>query len=113
MLLSTSKEIIYASGEFYFMSSDLANYVGNVLSAEDRLSLMHSRHTEDGDMGAFVFSHPRPVKFVHAGMNMIWMHPRKTSEKFKSTWENDAPKWPKRISQMLPFWHFCSHGCSI
>jgi hypothetical protein len=110
---STSKKLCYAAGQFYFMSSDLANYVGNVLSAEDRLSLMHKRHTEDADMGAFVFSHPRPVKFVNAGMNRIWIHPCKTPEKFMNAWENQVPNLPRKAPHMLPIYYFCTHGCSV
>jgi hypothetical protein len=46
--------MVCVAGQFYIMSSGLANHVGIVLSAEDSLSLMHSRHTENADIGAFV-----------------------------------------------------------
>jgi hypothetical protein len=76
------KNAVYAAGEFYFMSADLADYVGNELTAADRLNMMHpKRHIEDLDMGTFIFSNPRPVKFV--GMDEIWSHPFKTEINYR------------------------------
>lgn len=49
---SWKHDSVYASGQFYFVSVDLAEYVGNELGPEDRKSLMHSRPTEDCDMGS-------------------------------------------------------------
>ena len=58
--ISWRKEVIYGGGEFYFMSTDLADYVGNELTADERRQ--QSVFIEDLDMGTFVHSHPRPVK---------------------------------------------------
>lgn len=105
---SLSKSLMYAAGQFYFMSSDLANYVGNSLSGEQRLSLMHSRHTEDADIGAFVFSHPQPVKFINLMTYAFWHHPRKDVKSFKESWEKDMAQFPrlnKRGNLLLS--HFC------
>jgi hypothetical protein len=112
-IMSTTKNLLYGAGEFYFMSSDLAEYVGNVLSAEDRLSLMHTRHTEDADMSAFVFSHPRPVKYYDTGMNIISIHPRKTSESFMDAWENEMSPLPQWRNFMVKYKHFCISGNQV
>ena len=56
---------VYAAGQFYFMSADLADYVSNVLTPEQRKKMTSSKPTEDMDMGTFVYSHPRPIKFVN------------------------------------------------
>ena len=59
-------------------------------------------------MGAFVFSHSRPVKYLSYG-NKIWMHPCKTSEEFKSTWENDMGSLPQWKKYMIDIGHMCYH----
>ena len=81
--LSRVKNTLYSAGEFYFMSADLADYVGNVLTAGDRLSLMNSRPIEDLDMGTFVFSNPHPIKMFNMHQRKVWMHPMKTEVAFR------------------------------
>lgn len=107
---SWGKDLMYGAGQFYFMSSDLANYVGNILSAKQRLSLMHSRHTEDGDMGAFVFSHPRPIKFISLASFTFWHHPRKDRASFLDSWENGMGGLPRACvyGANLPLEALCS-----
>ena len=85
-----SGAVFYGAGQFYFMSSDLAHYVGNVLSAEDRKSLSHSKKTEDADMGRFVFSHPQPIKFMDLVMYKFWIHDSATKieEDFRTKWKD-------------------------
>ena len=104
---SYAKNMMYGAGQFYFMSSDLANYVGNSLSAKQRLSMMHSRHTEDGDMGAFIFSHPRPVKFLNLSNHAFWHHPRKEVDEFKSTWNDSMGGLPRRGGKVLMLSFLC------
>ena len=53
---------IYAAGEFYMLSSDLANHVANELDADYREDI--SIHIEDLDMGTFVQSIQRPIKII-------------------------------------------------
>ena len=103
---SYAKNMMYAAGQFYFMSADLAHYVSNSLSAKQRLSLMHSRHTEDADVGAFVFSHPRPIKFVQLSNRRFWHHPEKSPLSFKNAWQTRMGGLPQN-GQPLPFWHLC------
>lgn len=97
---------IYAPGQFYFMSPDLANYVSNEITPEDRLHMKHSRHTEDADMGTFVFSHIRPIKYINLNTQKIWVHPKKTEKEFRSAWKdihNILPQYGK----LFPFEFLC------
>jgi len=103
---SHARAFVYAAGQFYFVSSDLANYIGFQQTPEERRKLMHSRHTEDGDMGSFVFSHPRPVKFVNLSHYKFWHHPGKTEDKFRRLWENNIGALPTR-GELMPYWHLC------
>lgn len=103
---SKAKNVLYAAGQFYFMSSDLANYVGNQLTAKDRLEMQHSyRATEDADMGVFIFSHPRPVKFFNLSMYKFWAHPLKYEKKFRKAY--DAIDQLPRAGRMLPLDVLC------
>ena len=101
-----AKSVVYAAGQFYFMSSDLADYVANQLTATDRLEMQLNRHTEDADMGTFVFSHPRPVKFLNLSNYRIWIHPMKKEKPFRDTWDNiyDLPHAARRG---LPIDYLC------
>lgn len=96
---------IYAAGQFYFMSSDLADYVSNQLTTEDRLEMMHGRHTEDADMGTFIFSHPRPIKFMNLSSFRFWHHPKKSKTEFLAGWKS-IDSLPGH-GNLLPFWHLC------
>ena len=63
------------------MSVDLAYYVSNELTAQQRTIEMGTadRPTiEDLDMGTYVHSHPYPIKFVHMGYKFFWMHWKKS-----------------------------------
>lgn len=104
---SYEKNIILPFGEFYFMSSDLANYVGNVLSSAQRRSMMHARHTEDADMASFVFSHPRPVKFITMSTYTIWHHPRKKAPDFRRTFDETMHMLPKVCHYQFPMHRLC------
>lgn len=103
---SWGKSIIYAAGQFYFMSSDLAHYIGYSLSPKQRIEMKHPRHTEDADIGAMVYSNPRPIKFVNVVKHRFWHHPRKTVEEFKETWETDMSRLPGG-GQIFPFSFLC------
>jgi len=72
--MTCSKIIMYGAGQLYFMSTDVAHYVGHTLTAEDRKNMSHDRKTEDADMGVFVFSNPRPIKFMNLALNQWWIH---------------------------------------
>lgn len=97
---------IYAPGQFYFMSADLANYVSNEITAEDRLQKMHWRHTEDADMGSFVFSHERPIKYINLNTQRFWFHPMKNEIDFRKHWESASWRLPA-YGTVFPFGPLC------
>ncbi|GFH55254.1 hypothetical protein CTEN210_11730 [Chaetoceros tenuissimus] len=107
-------EVYYGAGQFYFMSSDLADHVGNKLTAKDRHLMALSfknRKIEDTDMGFFLFSSDRPLKFVDLTLHRFWEHGLKDEEGFRETWEEIAAENSQRLprSEAFPFWHFCPH----
>ena len=88
------------------MSSDLAHYVGTIMTHEQRQTLTDKRPTEDMDMGSFVFSHPRPIKFVNLSPFMFWFHPLKTEEQWTRFWETKIDTLVMR-GKVLPYHHLC------
>uniref|UniRef100_A0A6S8XEK2 Hexosyltransferase n=2 Tax=Chaetoceros debilis TaxID=122233 RepID=A0A6S8XEK2_9STRA len=75
-VVSYKHDSIYASGRgFYFVSADLAAYVGLHLSPEERTALADSKNpAEDMDMGSFIYSNPNPIKFVNLSSANIFSH---------------------------------------
>eukprot|EP00521_Asterionellopsis_glacialis_P011901 CAMPEP_0195297742 /NCGR_PEP_ID=MMETSP0707-20130614/22108_1 /TAXON_ID=33640 /ORGANISM="Asterionellopsis glacialis, Strain CCMP134" /LENGTH=363 /DNA_ID=CAMNT_0040359645 /DNA_START=149 /DNA_END=1236 /DNA_ORIENTATION=- len=70
---------IYAAGQFYFVSSDLAYYLSS--DEIDRQGIVHSENykiiggtAEDFDVSAFIQSHPYPIKYVMMNHRIIWAH---------------------------------------
>ena len=102
------KSSIYAAGQYYLMSSDLAHYVSNMLSHEERMALTDKRPTEDMDMGSFVFSHPRPIKFINLSTYRFFLHPLKSAEDWNKFWVERIDEFPIR-GGVLPFWNLCPH----
>merc|ERR1712127_155335 len=100
-------KLVYGAGQFYFMSVDLADYVGNTLTADDRKKLMSKRRpTEDMDLGAFVFSHPKTVKFMNLSYYIFWSHPLKETKKWMKEANNGYKKNPGR-AHYVPFFALC------
>ncbi|GFH56562.1 hypothetical protein CTEN210_13038 [Chaetoceros tenuissimus] len=96
---SRSANTLYAAGELYFMSLDLAYYVGNELTAQDRVDMRTAkRPVEDLDMGTYIYSHPYPIKFLNMYRMGIWTHEGRTKEE-----ENYRMEWnTRRIEEGLP-----------
>jgi len=99
--------LMYGAGQFYFMSADVADYVGHELTAEDRKGLRHSRPIEDLDMGSFVYNMPKPVKFLNMRHYEIWTHPKKTEEQWSNAWEVELDEQLPKAMDPMPFWFFC------
>jgi hypothetical protein len=56
---SWKQQTLYGTGHFYMMSTDLAEWIEFGLTSERRKKLMDAEcHTEDLDMGSFVYSYP-------------------------------------------------------
>lgn len=104
--LSRTQAHMYAAGEFYFVSNDLAQYVGNELTAEDREVLRMKHHIEDLDMGTFIYSHPRPIKYFNLAGYKIYAHPLKSEKKFRDYWKNHIGELP-RYGHKVSWMNFC------
>jgi len=104
---------VYAAGQFYFMSLDLAHYIGFSLDAEQRKFLTDRRRpTEDLDIGSFVFSHPKPIKFIDLNPFQFWYHPVKVEEEWMNKWRLGVDNISFH-AEVLPFWHMCPHWKKI
>ena len=115
---SRTGNVYYGAGQFYFLSSDLAEYVSNTLSAKDRHALSHSkRKTEDADMGKFLWSHSRPLKFVDLTLHRFFEHGQKSEEEFKKEWDEitdpnrDEPRLPVR--EGVPWQRWCDKWINL
>jgi len=86
---------IYASGQFYFLSSDMTAFVSS--DELDRESIIETRlarkspsqlkpRNEDLDMGTHVHHHPYPVKFVQMSQRVVYIHKVKTVERWMELW---------------------------
>ncbi|GFH55255.1 hypothetical protein CTEN210_11731 [Chaetoceros tenuissimus] len=109
---TTKANIYYGAGAFYFLSADLAHHISHNLSAKDRKSLSHFPKTEDADMGKFLFTHDRPLKFVNLSAHQFWEHDFKTEEAFRTRWSEildpnrKEPRLPRR-AKSVPWKHLC------
>ena len=86
---SVSAQTMYAAGELYFMSLDLAYYVGNELTAQERAEMRTAiKSIEDLDMATYVYSHPYPIKYLNLNLWKIWEHSQKTKKEnfYKYKW---------------------------
>lgn len=99
----------YAVGSFYFMSIDMAFYAGITLSHSARDSLTGYKGgepKEDADVGTFLHSHPRPLKFIMLSQYLFWYHPLKSNDEWYDYWENKMDELPKKAS-VMPFKEIC------
>ena len=67
---------VYMSGQFYFVSSDLARYVSNTAVA------LNSTRSgiEDFDFGMWIFSHPEAINLVVISGEMVCLHDYRTKD---------------------------------
>lgn len=85
---------VFAEGAFYFMSSDLAYFISRDLTADIRKELSKSDPPqEDKDIGTFVYSHRKPIKFQILSQNQFWFHPIMTKTEWDEKWQrmNELP----------------------
>ena len=108
-VVSYKHDSIYASGRgFYFVSADLAAYVGLHLSPEERQALVDSeKPAEDMDMGSFIYSNPNPIKFVNLSSESILsdnlMSSKNTIMDKIRIWDAHATVGPLYSSIIFPF----------
>ena len=82
---SRTKNHFYAAGEFYFMSTDLAHWVGHEMGIDARNKVMI--YIEDLDMGSYIHSHPRPIKYINLFLGSPYFHPLKKESEFREHWD--------------------------
>lgn len=70
---------IYMAGMFYFISSDIADYLNG-----DEIDRTYFVRHEDYDFGMRVLSHPLPVKLTVMNTHPFWLHTNDT--KVESGW---------------------------
>lgn len=101
------KSSIYAAGQFYFMSADLAEYISVIMSHERRMELTNIRPYEDMDVGAFVFSHPRPIKIISLNQYTFWAHPLKSEEEWMAGYVEGMNEYPLQSQSVMPVQSIC------
>ncbi len=82
-----SKTTYYATKPFYFMSLDLANFVGQRKVRWDWVEAI--------DIGKIVFSHPKPIKYVNCNPKLFWFEGLDTHEKWYNKWNNHMIELPR------------------
>jgi hypothetical protein len=97
--------IVYAHGAFYFLSSDLAAFVGSYLQASDRDNLS-MKEDEAKDIGVFVYTHPKPIKFLFLSQNIFWYPALNTTGGWYDAWEKMSDL-PTR-SPLVPLHGICA-----
>lgn len=90
---------IYMTGQFYFISHDLASYISD--DKLDRASI--SQYSEDVDLGMWVHSSNRILKMIVLNnKNVFWIHNTKDNEKIDQKYQDYFVK--QRKFPMYTFW---------
>jgi hypothetical protein len=85
----------YFSGEFYFMSPDLASFIASDQVDRKKLAIYH----EDVDIGNFVFSHPKPISSFPIENRHVLRYPEMNANNtitdfpFNDTFCAHTPSW--------------------
>lgn len=90
-------EILYSQGQFYYMSKDLARFVGSEMPFENYYRLRFA--AEDAAIGSYILTHERPITIIDDFPSVFWRHPAKSVEDYKSWWDR------REEEGILPFAH--------
>lgn len=82
----------FATNPFYFMSMDLATFIGT--------SRINEWNSESQDIGSHIFYHPKPVKFVNMNPRMFWFEDLNTHQEWFRHWNNRMTELPRSASNM-------------
>ena len=93
---------LYMLGQFYFVSIDLANYMGFVLDSEGRRRIARDYFAgrpnvvkmfmhEDVSVGALLNSNPMPLRNINIRRMLLWWkHPLKDEADWLAVWDGGA-----------------------
>lgn len=76
----------YATKPFYFLSLDLAAFVGT--------RQIDWTKDEAHDIGRFVFKHPKPIKFVNMNPRLLWHEGLNSEDAWADAWNNRMGELP-------------------
>lgn len=82
-----SRTTYFATKPFYFMSTDLAAFVGQRKVKWDWVEAI--------DIGKIVFSHPKPIKFINCNPKLFWFEGLDTHDKWYNKWNNNFNELPR------------------
>lgn len=88
----------YMQGQWYLMSTDLAD----TIVEETPKSKDYSEHFEDHDIGMMVLHSERPIHFIALQIGSThWEHPIKTKRrhKFNLVWDNEINRYSHLVSR--------------
>ena len=82
---------VYMSGQFYWLSAELARYVSTPAT---RAREFLQTNNEDFDIGIKVLSYPEPIQLMACNGAQFWIHPLKTDEEWSATFHSRiVDKW--------------------
>jgi hypothetical protein len=82
---------VYMSGQFYWLSAELARYVSKPSTKAQQFI---QTNNEDFDIGFKVLSYPEPVQLMTCNGAQFWIHPLKTDEEWSATFSaRVVDKW--------------------
>jgi hypothetical protein len=82
---------VYMSGQFYWLSAELATYVSK---PSTRAQQFIQTNNEDFDIGFKVLSYPEPIQLMACNGAQFWIHPLKTDEEWSATFSDRVvDKW--------------------
>lgn len=84
---------LHAQGQFYYMSQDLAKYIGDMPVEE---WVKYKTPDEDSTIANYINTHPRPLNLINNYHEIFWFHPCKTEPEFREKYEESK-------QGMLPF----------
>lgn len=82
----------FGTSAFYFMSLDLAEYIGRVRFDWTR--------EEAHDVGRFIFKHEKPIKFVNMNPRLLWFEGITTDDEWMNNWHNKMGQLPLKKPNM-------------
>lgn len=81
---------VYMSGQFYWLSQDLARYISQ---DEVRKRPFMTTHNEDTDLGFLVLSYPEPIEFSICNNAKFWVHPLKGEKEWLQEYQKMSSDW--------------------